>query len=478
MEEKRKNKLSRKKSFIVNLFILSFGTILPKLTTFITLPIITGGLSKAEYGTYDLITTLVSFLLPVVTLQLHSAAFRFLIECRNDREKEDKIISNTFIFVCLSTLLSELILFFALYKFDFQIRSLICIFYGIEILFRCVQYIVRGMNLNKVYSASCVMESILNMILVIAFLKVGKSGLPGLLVSMIASQLLAILFVILKVGLVSRIKISYSSKSLLREMLAYSMPMIPNVISIWVLSSSDRIVLTAVWGTAVNAIYAAANKIPLILNTIQTAFTQAWQENASISVNDSNLDEYYSEMFDDVVTVTSGLLAALIMALPLLFHFLIKGDYEEAYPHIGILFMGAYFSCIMSFLGGIYVAHKETKSIGITTLVSAGINLGIDLIGVNYLKIYAASLSTFVAYMVIAIYRMIDVRRFQPMKYNIKKLVAMIVILNVMCVISGFHNIYTSIANLIIGLLFMIIFEKSVVIKIINIVKEKKKNEH
>ena len=71
--------MSRGKELAKNTLILFFGTFLPKLSSIITLPIITGGLTKVEYGTYDLIGTLISLLFPIVTLQIHSAAFRFLI---------------------------------------------------------------------------------------------------------------------------------------------------------------------------------------------------------------------------------------------------------------------------------------------------------------------------------------------------------------------------------------------------------------
>lgn len=60
--------MSRAKRLILNTFILSFGTILPKLSTFVILPIITMMLTKREYGTYDLIITGASLLLPLFSL--------------------------------------------------------------------------------------------------------------------------------------------------------------------------------------------------------------------------------------------------------------------------------------------------------------------------------------------------------------------------------------------------------------------------
>lgn len=79
--------MSREGNLAKNTGILAIGTFLPKLASFITLPILTGYLSKAQYGTYDLIITLASLFLPAVTLQIQTAAFRFLIEVRSEEKK-------------------------------------------------------------------------------------------------------------------------------------------------------------------------------------------------------------------------------------------------------------------------------------------------------------------------------------------------------------------------------------------------------
>ena len=86
--------MNREKALAKNTLILSIGEFLPKFSSIITLPIITGGLTKAEMGTYDLISTLVSLFLPVATLQIQSAAFRFLIDVRKEKKETKRIITN------------------------------------------------------------------------------------------------------------------------------------------------------------------------------------------------------------------------------------------------------------------------------------------------------------------------------------------------------------------------------------------------
>lgn len=80
--------MNREEKLIKNTMILAIGTFLPRVASFIVLPILTGYLTQEEYGTYDLITVLVSLLLPVATLQIQTAAFRFLIDVRGNIKEE------------------------------------------------------------------------------------------------------------------------------------------------------------------------------------------------------------------------------------------------------------------------------------------------------------------------------------------------------------------------------------------------------
>ena len=106
--------MSREKALVKNSAIISVGTFLPKLVSLITLPIVTAGLNKTEYGTYDLITVCVLLVLPVATLQMQAAAFRYLVTARGNRQEQDRIITNIAFFtvpVCIGALM---ILYFIL----------------------------------------------------------------------------------------------------------------------------------------------------------------------------------------------------------------------------------------------------------------------------------------------------------------------------------------------------------------------------
>ena len=79
--------MNREKSLVKNTIIITIGRICTQLITFFLLPVYTALLSTEEYGTVDLLNTLVSLGLPIVTFQIEQALFRNLIDNRNNDKK-------------------------------------------------------------------------------------------------------------------------------------------------------------------------------------------------------------------------------------------------------------------------------------------------------------------------------------------------------------------------------------------------------
>ena len=84
--------MSREGKLAKNTFVLALGKICTQLITFFLLPLYTSILSVEEFGIVDLLNTLVSLMLPIVTFQVEQAVFRELIDCRENNERKKKII--------------------------------------------------------------------------------------------------------------------------------------------------------------------------------------------------------------------------------------------------------------------------------------------------------------------------------------------------------------------------------------------------
>ena len=199
----------------------------------------------------------------------------------------------------------------------------------------------------------------------------------------------------------------------------------------------------------------------------------AWQESASIAVHSEDSNDYYSRMFSFVFNAYVGVMALVIGFSPILFFLLIRGNYIQSYKHIAILFMGSFFSGISSYIGGIYIAHKKSKEIGLTTIVAALVNLIINISLINFIEIYAASISTMISYLFLALYRMKDVQKIQKIKYNFKQIIIGLILLFIMCIINFINNNFFNIINVILSVIVFLVFNKNIVIKLTVIFRDK-----
>lgn len=452
--------MSREGKLVKNTLILSIGTFLPKLASFITLPLLTGCLTKDEYGTYDLITVLVSLVLPAITLQIQVAAFRFLIDQRNNEQEVKSIVTNIYAFIIPTSLVALTVLFFVLPEGSPLIRLFICLYFLADSFVGAARQIARGLEKNLDYSISSIISALGKIIFAVTFVWYMKTGLFGAVVSLFGASTVSLIVLIIKAKLYRYIDLGVISWAEIKQLIAYSWPIVPNDMSMWVMRVSDRFVVTIFMGPAANAVYAVANKIPSLLTLAQSTFTMAWQENASIVSKDEDADAYYSSMFRTMFDLMAGFLGLLICVTPLLFKILIRGDYDEAYRQIPILFLAMFFFSMCSFLGGIYIAYKKTKSLGITTVIAAACNLIVDLALIKFWGLYAASVSTLVSYLFLFVFRMINVKKIVSIKYDYRHIIIVFCILIVVSVLCFFQNTILDCINIVSGIIIFFVLNR------------------
>lgn len=97
--------------------------------------------------------------------------------------------------------------------------------------------------------------------------------------------------------------------------------------------------------------------------------------------------------------------------MPFAFNIIIGKGYSEAYYHVPILMYAMLCNIFSSTFSAFYIALKRTKELMWTTVVSAIVNVVINLTLINTVGLYAASISTFVAYFLLALFRYIRVRK-------------------------------------------------------------------
>ena len=408
--------MNQKKQLMKNTIIIAIGKLSTQIISYLLLPLYTSKLDPSEYGNYDFICTLSIFLCPIITLLMEESMFRYLIDA-NSKVERKKIITQTIIYTfagtVVFTVLASLIMGFGTDYTPMYITAIIT-FVISNILIGLSNALSRGLGKIKLYSISNFILGISTIILNIVFILALKAGAEGLLwANTIANAFTAIvIFGILKLPKY----IGKIDKPLMKDMIKYSVPLVPNSISWSIINMSDRIILTQMVSSAANGIYAMANKFPNIINVLYGYFYTAWKESAAKIVKDENKNQYYNSIYHDAKRFLYAVTICLIAVMPFAFPIFINEAYDEAYIYIPIVMIATYYSNLSSFYGGIFSAYKDTKIMGTTTIVAAVINLVVDLIFVNTFKIYAACFSTLIANLIVYFYRKKKLKKYLKLK--------------------------------------------------------------
>lgn len=465
----------RTSKLIKNTLILGFGQFLPKVTVLITLPILTKALTTSEYGIYDLILTAESLLIPLMTLQVQQGIFRKLLQKGSIGTKG--IISSAYIFLLFSFIIwcpVLIIIFKYIINYSLPVALIIYIVYLGAALFDVLGQTIRGIGYNYKYSIGIVVYTIMNMLLLVLLYWAQKISVESVLICMAMSYLVAIGYYIMTEKLYKCVKKKYFDKLIIKDLFAYSLPMIPSSIALWVVNLSDRLFITFFLGTSYNGIYSIANKIPNLFASVYAVFNLAWTETAARTMDkDADVDTYYSKMFEIMFQFLSGAMLLLISISPIAFRILIDSQFDDAFQQMPILFLGVFFNCIVSFYGGIYVAKQQTKQVGYSSACGAILNAAINILMIRKWGLYAASISTVISFAIIAVYRGWDLKKYVDIDYNIKKIGWCIISMGLYCIVCSRRNIGFNIIMFIVAIAWNCMINRN----IIKVIAVKRKNE-
>ncbi len=470
--------MNREKQLAKNTVIVAMGKIATRFISFFLLPLYTALLSTEEYGTIDLLNTCISLLLPLLFLQIDQALFRFLIDERKKEERKKTLITTVLVTTFFQTLIFSgfYLLISPFIHNSYQYFLLVnLIFAELSNIFL---EIARGFGHNGVYSIGSLITGSFSIILNVILIAFFGWGANGMLAATLFGNVAGCIFVFWKEKLYRYIDLKAYDKKERKKLWKYSIPLVPNQLSWWVVNTSDRVIVTVLLGIGLNGVYSSANKISSICITLFGILNMTWQESAAMYINDNDHAEYFSKMINFIMSIFVSMCLGLIAFMPFLFSFLIIGEgYSGAYYQIPILLVATIFNVLVSLLGSIYVAMKRTKEVAKTSFFAAAINIIIDLALIKLIGLYAASLSTLIAYFTMAIYRYIDIRKYMKIKLDYKMFFVYFLCAAVIIFCYYSKNIYLCALGAILSVVICLVYNLPYVKKVSSFIKNKIKKK-
>ena len=471
--------MSKEKQLLKNTGIITIGKVCTQMISFFLLPLYTSIFSTTEYGIVDLFNTIIACALPILTLQIEQALFRFLIDARDNEEGKVKLISSTAILFLLQTILYT-VLFAIIQPFiNNEYKYFLLINVIANMLSSLTLQVARGLGYNKEYSIGSAIVASFTVILNVLFIVVLKLRVEGMFLATFIANITAGIYILIANKTYRYIKLKAFKFKVIKSMLKYSVLLIPNAISWWIINLSDRTIISTFMSIGANGVYAAANKFSGMYINAYNIFNIAWTESAAVNINDKDRDEYFTNIINTGFKLFACVALIVIAITPFIFPLLINSKFDEAYKQIPLLMLSSLFNVGVGLVSVIYVAKKRAFDISKTSVLSALINIVVNLLLIKHIGLYAASISTIVAYLTMFIYRAIDSRKYVKFKLDFKMMFILLLAFSAMFVSYYLNILALNILMLVAIILFSVIYNKKSFVKIINILKRKlQKNQN
>lgn len=424
---------NREKNFIKNTIIIFLSKFCTQFLSFFLLPFFTALLTTEEYGYFDLYSTYAWLLAIFLTLQLENGMFRFLIDKRENKDGIKSIISNGIAVILIQLLIFISLFFVGLKVFNIENIEYIFIMTIATSILNLMLQIARGLGKNIEYSVASIISGISNVVFCILFIKILSLKLLGIVLAYVLSNLVASIYLIMKIKIFKYINFHTLSKDKIKDLVVYSFPLIPNSISSWIMSISDKVMISFLLGVSFNGIYSISTKFSILLSHVFTVFSLSWTESASMSTNDEDRSSYFSKIINNVFIICSFICIILLAAMPIIFKILIEQSYSSAYKYIPVLICASFFELFSTLIGSVFIALKLPKQIATTTIIGGIINITVNILFLKKFGLIVACISTLVSYIYIAVIRYIKISKHLKIKLDYHKyfLVAILYIITV-----------------------------------------------
>ena len=413
--------MNKYKKLATNTVILGIGTFGSKLLVFLLMPLYTAWLTTAEYGAAEMITGIANFIIPIACVGVSTGIFRFAAEREADQAK---VFSSSVALLGLGLggflLLTPVFFLIPYCRPHVWLVVLYVLFADLQAV--CAQYL-RAIDRTALFAGQGILNTALTVACNVLFLFVFKLGVVGYVLSVIVGNLLTTVFMIFCAKLWRVFSIDRIDRGLMKDLLRFSLPMIPTTLCWLITDLSDRAMVTYFWGESVNGVYAAAFKIPTIVSLVAGIFLQAWQFSA---VNEEKDEEacsnFYSSVWQAFLSVIMIGGAGLILFSRFLTKLLLNVTFFEAWKYMPTLLCAAVLEALVSFLASVYLVRKKSSHSFFTALVGALANIGLNLCLIPVLGAIGAAIASLASYAIVLILRLVDAPRIIPFKLCLPRL--------------------------------------------------------
>ena len=360
---------------------------------FISTPIFTRLMSKTEYGDYSNYTAWASIIAILVTLEMSGCVYR----ARYDYEEDfDGFLSSIVVCgslitgICYAIVCIFMKYFVLIFDMDSIYIHLMFLTVLISPALSILQAKHRILQKYKSFVALSVGTTVVSTLASLWCVCHMEDKLFGRIIGMVVPMLVVYLLVYILVAGRGRV---FYNKEYWRYAVAFSLPLVPHLLSNTILGSSDRIMIKQLCSAQDAAVYSVAYSCGMIVSILFTSLNQAWEPWLFDRVHEGDYEavkkasRYYLLFF--VILVMGSILVA-----PELIYIMGGQDYYQAVYAIPPVMAGYGCKFAYTFYVNMERFEKKTKYISIGTIAAAVLNVVLNFIFIPRFGYIAAAYTT------------------------------------------------------------------------------------
>lgn len=399
----------------------TFGSVLLKGIAFLTTPIFTRILSKADYGAYSNIATWSSLISIFATMELSASMLRARSEFKND------IYRFMFSLMPFGNLFTVALYVLAcVFMNDVsRITSIEPIYIHmifITLLFTpATTMLMTHFRFQYRYQLSTVISigsSVAHIAVSIGLVFALSNKLLGRSIGHFAvSAVIGLACYLILFAKGRRVKVSYWKYAI-----KISFPLTLHLLSMYILSQSDRLMITAIRGNEENAMYALAYSCGVILSFLWSALNSAFSPIIGDTLTSGNY-QYTRKMTAPYLAVYIVPTFFLMLVGPELVFIMGGESYMEAVYAIPPVVAGSILQYMYTLYVNIEQYEKKTWGVAFGTVIAAATNIGLNALLIPIMGYIAAAYTTLFCYMLLFLVHFTLVRFMKKAHYYNTKIV-------------------------------------------------------
>lgn len=390
--------------------IYGVPSVVSRVVSLFLIPVYTRVFAPSDYGVISMVDVTVAFLLPLIVLGLDSASYRWYFDSEDLVDRKQTISSWFWAQIVASILAGIVLVMMApwiiqvfIHREGYFIVFAIC---ALTLPLRApISVMTRFFRLQRqpvksvVFSVS---QILLTPVLTILFVVILKKGVLGIYLADLIVQLLGMIAsVVILRDWISPLNFQFVR---LKQMLLYSWPLIPSSIASWVVSVSDRYIVSLYRDLGEVGLYQIGISIASVINVLIMAFHAAWVVFA-LSIKDRpEANRVYATVMEVFLLVTCFFALGLTLFAPEALRILTTPAYYQAYNVVGVLALGFIFTELYQIFAIGLSIKKKMAPIGIAISIAAGINIVLNFLMIPRMGRMGAAIATLVTQAVIPTY--------------------------------------------------------------------------